>query len=309
MRKEIKSMIAMGMVCTMLVVVLSGCGKEAEPVMNQQGGAMETNVASDSRTPLESKDIDSTSPEVVGDNTNEDVNDNEEKASDTFEGAEDDNIELYRSSLVKELRKDYEGLEELEFEKNEVTIVINREDAILYNGNGEEVGYVKKDGTVNIVESTPNSKWARFVNPLPEAGYDYLYLEKIYLKANGAGTSTTASVTKETPKTETPEINVSVEESTSIPTQAEPVVEENTKYTPEEAIEIYKNTIIDGGMTWDPSIKEFASWGTGLISRSDPISVAQAELEGMIFANDTRYYFEVTNSDENYVYITVWGCD
>ena len=92
-----------------------------------------------------------------------------------------------------------------------------------------------------------------------------------------------------------------------------PVVEESTKYTVEETIEIYKNTILAGGINWNPSIKEFASWGTGFIDRSNPEAVAYAELEGMAYGDgagnsNTQYYFEVTGSDENYVYVTVWAC-
>ena len=67
-------------------------------------------------------------------------------------------------------------------------------------------------------------------------------------------------------------------------------------------------------MKWDPSIKEGASWGTGWI----PLS--KDELNSDYIANDmasynmgdsvgnpyTRYYIEITGSDENYVYINGW---
>lgn len=81
MRKKTKSTIIIGLVCAMLSGVLSGCGKEAEPVVNQQGGDTET--------------LEDISSNDVGDKTDEDESTYEEENSDTFEGAEDDNIELY----------------------------------------------------------------------------------------------------------------------------------------------------------------------------------------------------------------------
>ena len=108
------------------------------------------------------------------------------------------------------------------------------------------------------------------------------------------------------------------------PTNSQPVVEEqpeepatSDKYTPEEAIAYYRSQVEAQGMKWDPSIKEFASWGTGWI----PLS--KDELNASYVANDMAsynmgsgdgipfrtYYIEVTGSDENYVYITGWVCE
>lgn len=110
------------------------------------------------------------------------------------------------------------------------------------------------------------------------------------------------------------------------PTNSEPKVEEtqpqeqpttSNKYTPEEAIAYYRSQVEAQGMQWDPSIKEFASWGTGWI----PLS--KDELNASYVANDMAsynmgsgdgipfrtYYIEVTGSDENYVYVTEWDCE
>ena len=110
------------------------------------------------------------------------------------------------------------------------------------------------------------------------------------------------------------------------PTNSEPKVEEtqpqeqpttSNKYTPEEAIAYYRSQVEAQGMKWDPSIKEFASWGTGWI----PLS--KDELNASYVANDMAsynmgsgdgipfrtYYIEVTGSDENYVYVTEWDCE
>lgn len=109
------------------------------------------------------------------------------------------------------------------------------------------------------------------------------------------------------------------------PTNSEPKVEEtqpqeqpttSNKYTPEEAIAYYRSQIEAQGMQWDPSIKDVVSWGTGWI----PLS--KDELNSDYIANTMAgynygsgdgtphrtYYLEVTGSDENYVYVTIWNC-
>lgn len=109
------------------------------------------------------------------------------------------------------------------------------------------------------------------------------------------------------------------------PTNSEPKVEEtqpqeqpttSDKYTPEEAIAYYRSQVEAQGMQWDPSIKDVVSWGTGWI----PLS--KDELNSDYIANTMAgynygsgdgtphrtYYLEVTGSDENYVYVTIWNC-
>ena len=108
------------------------------------------------------------------------------------------------------------------------------------------------------------------------------------------------------------------------PTNSEPKVEEtqpqeqpttSDKYTPEEAIAYYRSQIEAQGMQWDPSIKEGASWGTGWI----PLS--KDELNSDYIANtmagykygdgvgnwSPNYYLEVTGSDNDNVYVTIWN--
>ena len=108
------------------------------------------------------------------------------------------------------------------------------------------------------------------------------------------------------------------------PTNSEPKVEEtqpqeqpttSNKYTPEEAIAYYRSQIEAQGMQWDPSIKEGASWGTGWI----PLS--KDELNSDYIANtmagykygdgvgnwSPNYYLEVTGSDNDNVYVTIWN--
>lgn len=107
------------------------------------------------------------------------------------------------------------------------------------------------------------------------------------------------------------------------PTNSEPKVEEtqpqeqpttSNKYTPEEAIAYYRSQVEAQGMQWDPSIKAEASWGTGWTPLSkDELnsSYISNAMAGYNYGNGdgapyTRYYIEITGSDEDYVYVTEW---
>lgn len=116
--------------------------------------------------------------------------------------------------------------------------------------------------------------------------------------------------------------NTSKEEQ---PTNSEPVAQEqpkeepaaSNKYTPEEAIAYYRSQVEAQGMKWDPSIKEFASWGTGWT----PLSKDELNASYIVNAMDgynygsgdgipfRTYYIEITSSDSDYVYVTEWVCE
>ena len=88
---------------------------------------------------------------------------------------------------------------------------------------------------------------------------------------------------------------------------------EENKYTPEEAISIYRSLVEAGGMVWNPGLKGVTSWGTGWIylDRGQPEWCAATNLESFAMGDTagnpcTEYYLEVTGSDENAVYITEW---
>ena len=96
-------------------------------------------------------------------------------------------------------------------------------------------------------------------------------------------------------------------------TTVEAPVQISDKYTPEEAVSIYRSLMEAGGMTWDPSLKDVTSWGTGWIylEKGQPEWLAETNLESAAMGDSagrswTKYYLEVTGSDENAVYITEW---
>jgi hypothetical protein len=90
-------------------------------------------------------------------------------------------------------------------------------------------------------------------------------------------------------------------------------VVDSGKYTPDEAFNVYRSILESNGMTWNPSIKDWASWGTGWISlkKSSLEEEAQSDLKGYAFGDGqgnsfTIYYMEVTGYDDNRVYVTCW---
>lgn len=119
---------------------------------------------------------------------------------------------------------------------------------------------------------------------------------------------------------ENPEV-ISEEFATEEPVEKEPVAEtsveatsSSNKYTPEEAIAVYRSLVEAGGMSWDPSLKNGGSWGTGWIylEKGQPEWSASTDLESFSMGDtvghpSTKYYLEVTGSDENAVYITEWS--
>lgn len=98
------------------------------------------------------------------------------------------------------------------------------------------------------------------------------------------------------------------------PTEEALAPAQSNKYTPEEAIAVYRSVIEAGGMTWDPSLKNGGSWGTGWIylEKGQPEWSASTDLESFAMGDtvghpSTKYYLEVTGSDEHAVYITEWS--
>ena len=204
----------------------------------------------------------------------------------------------------------------------------------LYYTNEKLCGYTKENIDIKVVTSDDNWSYVTFDKNsflLKTSDInDAKYVEETE-EATTKNTSTkkeTSSSKSESSNTNTNTNNNSTSNTTNEaqPTNSEPKVEEtqpqeqpttSNKYTPEEAIAYYRSQVEAQGMKWDPSIKEFASWGTGWI----PLS--KDELNASYVANDMAsynmgsgdgipfrtYYIEVTGSDENYVYVTEWDCE
>lgn len=188
----------------------------------------------------------------------------------------------------------------------------------IYAYNGVHIGYTKPDISISMIgkcdnwyyfDLRGNTRFAR-VSDVEEAGFagseqDYIASMKpkeetpsTQASASGGGTSAPVAVQSGTPAS-------SVEETAPA---------DSGKYTPEEAVAVYRSLMEEGGMTWDPSLKDGGSWGTGWIylEKGDAEAAAASDLESCAMGDSvgnawTHYYIEVTGSDENAVYTTMWA--
>lgn len=119
---------------------------------------------------------------------------------------------------------------------------------------------------------------------------------------NPQNNTSTATSTAPAPETSTPVNNTPAETASS-----------SDKYTPEEAVAVYRSLMEAGGITWEPSLKNGGSWGTGFLYLDKGYAewAASTDLESYAMGDSvghawTKYYLEVTGSDENTVYITGW---
>jgi hypothetical protein len=125
-------------------------------------------------------------------------------------------------------------------------------------------------------------------------------------------TNTTSNATTSETSTNTSNVAITTNE---VETSSTTSNASNDKYTPDEAVAIYRSILESNGMTWDPSLpNDGASWGTGWIElkKGKPEEAAQMDLEGYAYGDGggrskTRYYIEVTSYDDNRIYITGWS--
>lgn len=206
----------------------------------------------------------------------------------------------------------------------------------IYNTDNTLAGYTKENFQIQVIVS--NDEWSYCYFGDEADGYlvktedlmDAISDEDKEMLLVASATPTPAptpspSPTKvpETPKVETPKVESTPTVSEPVvdipvvaqPVEEQPVVVESNKYTPEEVIAIYRSVMESNGITWDPSIKEFASWGSGYfyLEKGWIDANAYSNVEAFQFARGTGkpwtlYYLEVTGSDEDCVYITEWHC-
>lgn len=189
----------------------------------------------------------------------------------------------------------------------------------IYNINGIRVGYTLKN-----VEIDPFGEYD---------GWYYFYLDgnkrfarvedvtaksklKEQVNVEQTAQEETNKQEQSTAKTENPVGNISSEQPVQdTPAVTEPVEETPTsnKYTPEEAIAVYRSLMEAGGIVWNPGLKDVTSWGTGWIYLDKGYAelVASSNLESFAMGDSvgnpwTEYYLEVTSSDNEAVYFTEW---
>lgn len=220
----------------------------------------------------------------------------------------------------------------------------------LYYTNEKLCGYTKENIDIKVVTSDDNWSYvtfdknsfllktsdindAKYVEETEEATTENTSTKKeTSTKNNNASSETTKKDTTSTKNESANTNNNTSSNNTSNtakeeqPANSEPKVEEtqpqeqpttSNKYTPEEAIAYYRSQVEAQGMQWNPSIKEFASWGSGWIPLSkDELNSSWIanEMAGFNYGSGDgtpfrNYYIEVTGSDEDNVYITAWTCE
>ena len=295
-------------------VSLIGCGNIAEDVLaenveNTQVESMET---------IQTKSMDMESSDI------------NESAADVQNETYKEKENLYLLENVVHNSENNIDMDELKPDGSSYKLV---KSVNIYDTDNTLAGYTKEDFQMHVV--TSNAEWSycdfgprtenylvkteELLNAISDKDKELLIAE--------SATPTPAPVpTAEPSVTETPKVETPKEESTPTvsepvvdipvvapPVEEQPVVVENDKYTPEEAIAIYRSIMESNGITWDPSIKEFASWGSGWIylTKGQPEWAAETDLESYAMGDTggnqwTLYYLEVTGSDEDCVYVTAW---
>ena len=184
----------------------------------------------------------------------------------------------------------------------------------IYNVNGIRIGYAVSGAQFSIFGSYE--------------GWYYFYLGENRRFARVEDVDANVKTNKQIAEEKASEEAARQEQSTvnagvpvEPPVEAPPVNEpvespiETDTYTAEQAIADYRAIMEANGITWDPSIKEFASWGTGMLplNKAEVEEAANSVVESFRIGNGggnswVNYYLEVTGSDENYVYYTEYGC-
>lgn len=185
----------------------------------------------------------------------------------------------------------------------------------IYAKNGVKMGYVKEG--VDIIILGEYGGWCQFdldgenkyarLSDIEENSITMDERDAIAM-AEEANKQEQASA-----KTETPVETVPSEQPVQVaPVETESV--ESEKYTPDEAIAVFRAGMEAGGMSWNPEIKDVVSWGTGFLylDKGYPEWAAETNLESAAIGGHggnswTEYYLEVTGSDEECVYYTIWS--
>lgn len=208
------------------------------------------------------------------------------------------------------------------------------ESVSIYNTDNTLAGYTKENFQIQVIVS--NDEWSYCYFGDEADGYlvktedlmDAISDEDKEMLLVASATPTPAptpspSPTKvpETPKVEPPKVESTPTVSEPVvdipvvaqPVEEQPVVVESDKYTPEEAIAIYRSIMESNGIVWNPVLKDGGSWGAGFmyLDKGYPEWCGSADVEAFQFGGGTgnpytNYYLEVTGSDENCVYFTAW---
>lgn len=297
-----------------IMVIVGGCGKQVETNNNTEDATVveNTNVTEESNV------------NVV---ENESSNDNEvaDETKDfnpviTEKNDSELNFKDYRDYLEdKTLLTDDDAFANGEFEfADENAYFLTTEQIPMYASNGVRTGYIKEDVDFSVIAICGD--WCYFYLGNNDKRYAKLSdiksgsMNSVEIEEMQAKVEEEAKAQAEANKSETQNSTSSAQETVPDTTveEAAEVPVTSDKYTPDEAIAVFRG-IMDSGLSWDPSLKDVASWGTGFLylDKGYPEWAGQTNLESAAMGDSvgnpwTRYYIEVTGSDDECVYYTIW---
>lgn len=276
----------------MLSLSMIGCSNKSEEVMGSVQTVEPTEIASIIETETETE----TETEIVIDKTTETI----AEVSYTEYG----DLYLLDSGCNAGIQVD---MAEWDLVNKEYTL---KQGINVYYTDTSLAGYTKDNITVATARS--NDEWYFCV--FDKSGY-LVKAEDLISSVSNDDVEEEVSPNELVKETINGETTVQpAEEGVAEPIVEPPIVAESTKYTPEEAIAVYRSIMEANGIKWNPDLKNGGSWGTGWIylEKGQPERAASTNLESAKMGNGDgvpwdNYYLEVTGSDENAVYITEWA--
>jgi hypothetical protein len=340
-RKNLSKRMVSIVLVMLMVLCMVACGSETSTTSNEATIDGSTSSGSDTVTSVENSSSNETQDVVAVEETS--VEETLEPEYEEYEYFYQDKNFVWSGDLILDYQsldpQDYQ----VEFEDVDDIEMYGVYDSIdLYTSNGKAYGYTKPNivvqlcatsedgwGVVNIGDYTRYIRMedlegnSVLVTDMDSSG-NYIIPEKGSTTTSSETTSTSSNTisnesttSKETNNTTsnstTNETSTNVSNTTPT-SEVETQVVDNSKYTPDEAIAAYRAIMESSGITWDPSLpNDGASWGTGWFELSKDYvewagesSVASYKMGDSVGNAWTRYYLEVTGSDENKVYVKEW---
>ena len=299
---------------TVTMVMVGGCGNQIETNENTKDAIVNSDVNTVETNEMELSEANTT--EVVSTDVN---------AIQEFDPVitEKDDSELHLKNYHdyledKTLCTDEDVFSNGAFESVEDVYFQTTKKVPMYASNGVRTGYIDEDVGFSVIATCGD--WCYFYigmdnakryARLSEIEENSMTLEEIDAMRAEAEVQAKVDAEAEKQQTQTKPVEDTSLQNTPPATEPVEIPVESNKYTPEEAISIYRSIMEGGGITWDPSLKGVSSWGTGFfyLDKGYPEWAGESSLESFAMGDSvgnpwTRYYLEVTDSDDECVYFT-----
>lgn len=294
-----------------IMVLIGGCGKQVGTNNNTEAVVAESNT--DTTETNETETVEESNPTISSAESQE-FNPVITEKDDSELNMKDYKYYLEDKTLCTDDNVFNSGVFEF---AGEGIYFLTTEKVPMYASNGIRTGYIKEDIDFLVIATcgdwcyfylNKDKRYAR-LSDIEAASLTLEEVDAMRAEKEEEAKAQAESVAQPTnPVAQESVPDNTVEEPTDAPVQT------NDKYTPEEAIAVYRSLMEASGMTWNPSLKDGGSWGTGFIylDKRMPEWSAETNLESAAIGNHggnswTDYYLEVTGSDDECVYITEWA--